>query len=271
LLRFFKKTLAFLVRDLRIEVSYKAGFFMQGLGILFTVVTFYFLSKLIDSASTPALSKFSGGYFPFVLTGIAMTNFLSVATRSYADRLREAQVTGTLEAMLMTPTPVGQIVSLSAMYDFVFASMRVVLYLLLAATLFGMDVSHANWGWAALFLLLSIAAFSSMGILSASFIMVFKRGDPLATVYGALSFLFSGVYYPVDVLPGWLRTISNFLPLTWALKGMRGALLGGGGDSGLPYCAAVLVLFSLVLWPLSLTAFSLAIRKARRDGSLGKF
>ena len=266
-----KKAWAFVLRDVRIDASYKMSFVMQALGIFFTVVTFYFLARLVDGGNVAALGKFGGGYFTFVLIGIALSNYLTVATRAYADRLREAQVTGTLEMMLMTPTPVGQIIAFSSIYDFLFASVRVVLYLLVGAAFFGLDATHANWAAAAVFLGLSVLTFSSLGILSASFILVFKRGDPLTMIYGVMSYLFGGVYYPVDLLPDWLRGLSMLLPITWALDGMRMALMKGAGLAENAQKIWVLLAFSAVLWPVSIWTFSWAVRKAKSDGSLGKF
>ena len=43
------------------------------------------------------------------------------------------------------------------------------------------------------FLLLTTLVFASIGILSASFAVVFKRGDPFGAIIGAGSALFSGV------------------------------------------------------------------------------
>lgn len=267
----FGKAWAFVVRDVRIEASYRMSFLMQALGIFFTVVTFHFMARLVDGGNVAALDRFGGRYFTFVLIGIALSNYLSVATRAYADRLREAQVTGTLEAMLMTPTPVGQIIAFSSIYDFLFASVRVILYLLVGAAFFGLDTARANWGAAAVFLALAVLTFSSLGILSASFILVFKRGDPLTMIYGVMSYLFGGVYYPVDLLPDWLRALSMLLPITWALDGMRMALMQGAGAAASADKIWVLLAFSAVLWPLSIWSFSWAVRKAKRDGSLGKF
>jgi len=247
------------------------SFVLQALGILFTILTFFFLGKLVDATKASSMLNVRGGYFTFVLIGIAVSNYISVASRSYADRLREAQLTGTLEAMMMTPTPVGQIVIFSTIYDFLFASMRVAVYIGIGAAFFGLDVSNARWGWALLFLLISIIAFSSIGIISAAFIMMFKRGDPLATVLNTASFLFSGVYYPVEVLPGWLQWVSAALPMTWALRGLRAAISPTPGGGNLLTEALILILFSAVLWPVSLAVFSMAVKKSRKDGTLGKF
>jgi ABC-2 type transport system permease protein len=265
-----RKALAFLQRDLRIEMSYKLSFLFTLFSITFTTVSFYFVSKLIDPALAVAAIRKSGGYFPFVIIGIALSSYLTVATRGFSSRLREAQMTGTFEALLMTPTPVGQTIAFSCSYDFLFTTVRVGLYLLAGSLIFGMDLSNANWPAALVFLALSTAAFSSLGILSSAFTIAFRRGDPTVMVYSALSYLLGGVYYPVDVLPWWLQWVAQLLPISWALRGMRGAILEGKTLAASSDCIMVLVLFSVVLWPAAIWFFSWAVRKARREGSLGK-
>ena len=37
----------------------------------------------------------------------------------------------------------------------------------------------------------------------------------------------SGVYYPVSVLPGWLQAVAKISPATYALRGLRHAILNG--------------------------------------------
>ena len=79
---------------------------------------------------------------------------------------------------------------------------------------------------AALLVALAILTFSALGVLSPSFILVFKRGSPIAWLFGALSWLLGGLLYPVAVLPDWLRALSALLPVPHAIEGMRAALLG---------------------------------------------
>ena len=268
---FFKKAAAFILRDLRVASYYRIGFLLNVFGVFFSILTFYFMSRMIGDNPSGPLAKYGGGYFGFVVVGMAFTSYLNIATRGYAATLMQAQYTGTLEAMLMTPTPVGQIVFFSSMYDFLFNSIRVVFYILVAALFFGMKVSVSGIWSSVLYLILSIATFSSLGILSAAFIMVLKRGDPLAAAYGTLSYLFAGVFYPISVLPEWLQYCAKLFPLTWALEGVRMALLNGKGITETWRDAVALIIFSAVLWPVSIVAFKMAVRRAKQDGSLGKF
>jgi ABC-2 type transport system permease protein len=107
-----------------------------------------------------------------------------------------------------------------------------------------------------------------LGIIAASFIMVLKRGDPVTWVFGTLTNLLSGVFYPVGVMPEWMQFLSNFLPVTYALRAMRLALLQNASFSELLPDILILLAFCIVLLPASLVAFRYAVRRARDDGSL---
>jgi ABC-2 type transport system permease protein len=75
----------------------------------------------------------------------------------------------------------------------------------------------------------------------------------------------------VEVLPDWLQTLARFFPLTYSLEAMRRALLTGESLAALAREVTILAAFALILLPASLIAFRLAVRQAKRDGSLAQF
>jgi ABC-2 type transport system permease protein len=79
---------------------------------------------------------------------------------------------------------------------------------------FGADPGSVNLRAAVVVQSLTVLAFSGIGILSASFTMVFKRVDPVNFLFGSASTLLGGVFYPITILPGWLQLISYLVPLT---------------------------------------------------------
>jgi ABC-2 type transport system permease protein len=79
------------------------------------------------------------------------------------------------------------------------------------------------------------------------------------------------VFYPVSVLPGWLRFISRLLPITWSLEGIRGALLKGESFSALWQEFLALAIIASVLVPLGLAFFRLSVHYARKTGTLVKY
>ena len=271
ILKLVRKSWAFIKKDVRILVSYRFSFFLELFGIFFSILMFYFVARIFGQAATPYLDAYGGDYFSFVLIGIAFSSYLGVAMGTFSGSIGQGQVTGTLEAMLVTPTRLSTILISSSLWSFAWASFRIAVYLVAGAALFGINLSHANLSVAILIQILSILTFSSLGILSAGFVLVFKQGNPMNMVLNAASSLLAGVYYPVTVLPVWLRPLSYLLPTTYSLRAMRLAVLQGYSLRDLAPDLLILALFSAVLLPLSLAAFQFALRKAKIDGSLTQF
>jgi len=120
-------------------------------------------------------------------------------------------------------------------------------------------------------LALLVLAASSIGIISAAFIMVFKQGNPLRILMSFGSYLLGGVVFPVSEFPGWLQKIAGVLPITHGLKGIRANLLTGGGWAAVAPQLLALALFCVVLFPLGLICFHKALAIARREGSLSHY
>jgi len=268
-LRDFMRTLgAFLVRDLRSEMSYRVSFALQFFTVFTSVAVFYFMAQLLGEAAVPYLEPYGGDYFSFLLIGIAFGGYFGVGLSSFSNGLRQAQTTGTLEAMLSTPASLSTIIISSALWSYLLTTLRVLVYLLIGGLLLGVDLKAGNYGVALLILGLTMISFSSLGILAASFIMVLKRGNPITWIFGTIANLLGGVYYPITVMPVWMQALANMLPVTYALRAMRMALLQDASAAALRVDILVLVGFSALFFPLSLFAFRLAVSRARLDGSL---
>lgn len=261
---------AFLRRDFLTQISYRTAFLLSFVGIFFRAFVFFFISRFIGDAADSGLNQYGGDYFAFVLIGLALNPYFDLGLSGFARALRQAQTTGTLEAMIMTPTPISFLVVGSAVWSYTFVTIQVIVYLLLGILL-GVDLSQANIVTAVVGLLISIVAFGSIGILAASIIMIIKRGDPVTAIISNVAALVGGVYYPLEILPDWLQPLAQLVPLTHALRVMRLALLNGATLSELGRDLVILLLFCMILLPLALFSFRYAVDWARRDGSLSHY
>ena len=117
---------AFLKRDLSQALSYRLSFLLQFVSIFMSVAIFYFLSRLFGNAVAPQLAAYGGDYFSFVLIGLAFTGFMGLSLSSFAQSIREGQVMGTLEIMLLSPTRLSAILLSSSLYSYVLTTIRVV-------------------------------------------------------------------------------------------------------------------------------------------------
>lgn len=249
-------------------LSYKLSFFLHCLSIFWPILIFYFISKLFGQTFVPHLKEYGGDYFPFVLIGLAFSGYLGTALGSFSFNLRREQMIGVLEAILVTPTKISTVIISMGLWNFVFASIIAFVYLLCGVLFFGVNLTNANILGAIVVLTLAIVSFGSIGLISASFIMVFKMGNPVAWVMGRFSSFFGGAYFPITIFPKALRIVSYFLPVTYALKLLRHTLLQGYSLRVLVPEVIMLAGFSILLFPASIFIFKLALRKAKKDGSL---
>src|SRR4030042_1240313 len=136
--------MAFLRRDLSQAISYRLSFLLQLGSIIFSVAIFYFLSRLLGGAVAPQLENYGGDYFSFVLIGLAFTGFLGLSLSNFAESIREGQMMGTLEIMLLSPTRLSVILISSSLWAYLLTTIRVVVYLLVGVLVFGANLGQAN-------------------------------------------------------------------------------------------------------------------------------
>ena len=261
---------AFVVRDFQLAVSYRLEFFMRILSILFVTTTLFFISKIFaDTFSTP----YEQWRDPFLawITALPFLNYFMVGFSSLANAIRSEQAQGTLESVLMTPINLPTLIVSSSAWDFLQATFHSFLYLFFGAVLFGVQYK-GSFLLAVLFLVLTTLVLASVGILSASFAMVFKRGDPFGVIIGTGSALFSGVFFPTQLINEYagptLGGVSRFLPGTYGLDGLRRVLIQGQGFTEVRRPLFTLLAFLFTLFPFSVWVFSRAVRRAKREGSL---
>lgn len=263
---------AFIIRDFQLAISYRVEFFIRILWILGITTTFYFISRISD-----------GGFISFKypnwqnllaawLTGMAMLNYFLVGFSSLANAIRQEQMQGTLESVLLTPINVPTVIVSSSAWSYIDATFNSFLYLFFGWLFFNVQYK-GSFALALLFLILTTITLACLGVLSASFAMVFKRGDPFAILLGAGTALFSGVFFPKEMLQEALgetggKAISFINPSTHGLDGIRSVLIQGKTFSEVQTSFFTLLCFFAVLLPFSLWVFSRAIKRAKREGSL---
>lgn len=266
--RTLQKLAAIFHRDLAIARGYRSAFLFEILEAFFGVATIYYLSRFVESPQLSRALPQGGSYFAFALIGLAFFDYLGVALNAFDASLEEARQNRTLEALLVTQTSLPVMLMGSVIYPFVLTSLRTVVYLAWGLLLFGFSPRSANWAGAVLILLASILAFAGLGIFSTSYILLFKRGNPAKWILLGLSGLLGGMMYPVSILPGYLQAVARLIPITYALEGMRAALLGGATFHQLWPSIIALLIFAAILLPLSFFTFAWALRRTKITGTL---
>lgn len=266
----FSRVRAFVVRDFQLAVSYRLEFFMRLLSILFVVTTLFFISQIFAGRIDTPYEQWDDPFLAWV-TALPFLNYFMVGFSSLATAIRSEQAQGTLESVLMTPINIPTLIVASSGWDFLLATFQSFLYLFFGWSLFGAQY-RGNFLLALAFLVLTTLVLASVGILSASFAMVFKRGDPFGVIIGTGSALFSGVFFPTQLMSKvggkGFGYVSRIIPTTYGIDGIRRVLIQGQGFAEARDPLITLLLFLAVLLPFSLWVFSRAVRRAKREGSL---
>jgi ABC-2 type transport system permease protein len=263
---------AFVRRDFHIATSYKFESLFRLTGGFFVVATFYFVSKLIgSSAAASALRGYHTDYFSFVLIGLAAQGFLDTGLAGFAYRLRTAMSEGSLEIMFACPVPPAWVMVMPCLGGFLFQAASALVITLFGVLAFGADLGRANLLGGAVIVLLTLPAYSVLGLLSAAIIMVVKKGDPINWAFAHISAMVAGAYFPIELLPVWLQYVAKALPMTHAYRAMRLTLLSGRSLSEVRLEIIVLAGFCVVGLPLAIHICNRAIVKAKCDGTLGSF
>ncbi len=204
-----------------------------------------------------------------LMIGAIMWNFLSVVFSWIAETVAVERWEGTLEYTMMAPVRRWAQLLGSCFYAILYGLVHTAVVLVALVLFFGLDLSHADLGTAALFLALGSFSFIGIGMMAAILPLLYvERGDQMTFVLQSCLLLVSGVYYSVDILPGWMQVLSHLSPATYVLDGVRKALIDGVPITSLLGDVWPLLVMGVVLIPAGLWAFGRAERYAKRTGKL---
>jgi ABC-2 type transport system permease protein len=253
-----------LKRDAVTFASYPVVMVGQAFALFLSLTLFYYISRLVRFESIGSADD----YFAFVVVGLVALQVLNSTLQSPPDLLRGELVAGSFERFLVSPFgPIAGALSMMLFPFMVSVAMGAVM-IGLADVVYGLDV---RWGTAALALpvsALGALAFACFGLaLVAAVVMVKQAGSGTTWVVAGISIV-AGLYFPVAVLPDWIEWAAYIQPFTPAVDLMRNVLLGTPMDGSAWVAAAKVAGFATVLLPLAAWLLSLAIRAARRRGTI---
>ncbi|MGD2101033.1 MAG: ABC transporter permease [Acidimicrobiia bacterium] len=260
---------AFLHISIRESANYPLALVMQALGTFVPIITFKFVSELVgDNGPGVAFD-----YYTFVVLGIATMSVLGVTLNSFGSVMLQFVNQGQLEMFLVEPMPWRALpfalVPWPALQSVLTATLMVAFSVPLGAS-----YSLGGIPGALVIVFLGFAATLAIGILGASIKVLSKRSDPVLQLYTIAASVLSGAFFPVEILPAWARSLSWVIPHTYVMQALRRVLMPEGevlpGPTGGQAIVALLV-FSAVMYPISLWVFGRALNYGRKVGALSGY
>ncbi len=276
----------FVRRDMKLWTYFKVNLLVDLLGVFSNLVIYAVIARFNPGGE--GMAAYNHDYVAFVVIGLVFNTLLSTALSGPYMGVMDSFWNSRLEVLIMSPVSLPVFtVGLSA-GQYVRALFRVAIYLGGGALLFGLRFpAGADLPAAALVLFLAVVACTGLGLMAASMIyIVDARGgsDPVRLVVENLAGVAAGVYFPVQVLPVWVQWLAGLVPHTYALDGIRQALLGGGTPlptlplhrllpalSPVLTDALALAVYSALALPLGWAMFKRGLRLAKVDGRLSRW
>ncbi|MEA2392398.1 MAG: type transport system permease protein [Solirubrobacteraceae bacterium] len=204
-----------------------------------------------------------------LLIGAVIWSYLGIVFETLTETVAWERWEGTIEYTFMAP--LSRAVHLLGMGAFavLYGVARTAALFGVVALFFGLSFSSANFASALVLLAVGSVSFVGVGMVTAVLPLISpEKGAQLGFIAQGLLLVVSGVYYPVEVMPGWMQAIATISPATYALRGIRASLLDGAGVGAVWGDLWPLLLLGVIAIPAGLAVFRVGERYAKRHGKL---
>jgi len=163
----------------------------------------------------------------FLLTGMIA---LSVAQAGLFGMVSMVEVrrTGLLKRLRLTPMRMGLYGVGGMMVRFVLSFVQIILLSLIGVFGFGANL-HIDIPTLIIAFFVGVLAFNALGYLFSSFSKSTESYMGLANITSFLMMFLSGIFFATSGLPDWLKPVTQIIPLTYFVEGMRSGMVYGSG------------------------------------------
>jgi ABC-2 type transport system permease protein len=204
-----------------------------------------------------------------LLIGAVVWAYLGIIFEFITQTVAWERWEGTIEYTFMAPLSRIMHLGGSALFGVLYGLIRATLLFVVVALFFGLTMPDANFAAALTVLIVASVSFFGIGMMTAVLPLISpEKGSQLGFIAQGFLLVVSGVYYPVSVLPEWMQALSVISPATYALEGIRGAILDGEDLSTMGDELWPLVVIGVVSIPLGLWIFNRGERYAKKHGKL---
>jgi len=204
-----------------------------------------------------------------LLVGAVVWAYLGIIFEILTETVAWERWEGTIEYTFMAPLSRPIHLFGMGLFAIVYGVIRAIMLFAVVALFFHLELENANFAAALIVLVVASISFIGIGMMTAVLPLISpEKGTQLGFVAQGVLLVVSGVYYPVSVLPEWMQWLAKISPATYALDGIRDAIINGAGISAMWPDIWPLILIGIVSVPLGLEVFRRGERYAKRHGKL---
>jgi ABC-2 type transport system permease protein len=263
-----RKIWVFVKRDFRVMFTYKLVYLTAFLSILFNFFYMVLFGSMFQSGVIPALDAYGGDFISYILVGSIGWGLMWNVMNGTAISLRTEMELGTLESILLTPTSIYTMVIAYTLFSAFFGVLSIIILVVAGFVLFGIVIFSTMSIFTIVFFLLSTIMMTGFGMILGGLTVWIKNIGETAPLIQTIAMFFSGVYFPIAVLPGSLQTIAKFVPFYYYIEGFRLSLIPTTPVSELLGYTTIFLALAVIFIFLGAYALHKGLIKAKKDGSL---
>lgn len=241
--------LLFLQDPTRVQEGYALTELARGIGAEFDLRR-QGLSTVVGAERVYVGRSVATGWFNMLVPGVMAFSILTAGLLAVSGRITQMKERKLLDRLLVTPMSPAALLAAIAGVRLVVGYVATLTTLLVAVALFQVRF-QVNWLFYTSFVV--AATLGAMGLGTVIALVVRRPGSAstVASIVAQIMMFLSGVYFPVELMPSFLRTVSRALPLTYMVEAMR--FVTGVADMSLTKFAAttsVFLLLGVALFPV---------------------
>ncbi|WP_456396835.1 ABC transporter permease [Thermococcus sp.] len=260
--------IAVIEKEFRMFFRYPLRVFSSILvGIVFLLQFVFFGQAVLGGRYSQLLASSTGiGDYPtYALVGYVLW-WLSVSPmEAYVWGIRRELQRGTFETNIAAPVRITELLLGIALSWLIMDSLLMTVVFAFGALIFHISITLSILLRSLPVLMLSFLAFLGFGFIFAGLVMMLKHIGPFAQIFEFSMLFFSGIFFPLGVMPGIVVEFSKILPLTHSVSAIRGIFIGKSYSEIAP-SITWLILLVFVYWLIGYAIFRWAERVTRVMG-----
>jgi ABC-2 type transport system permease protein len=214
----------------------------------------------------------TANYVAFLLIGSNVFSLVSNAFWHIAYWLRFEQETGTLEAVYLTPTSSLALAAGVSLYSVIRGLTASLVAYIAGCFVFGVNPFAGDVLIALIFIFVGLVPLYGFTFLFGALVLKVKESNALISLMQWVISFFMGIFFPIALLPPFLRSVALLFPPTWMISGVRSALLGISFFFERWYFDLAVLWAFLLFTPLfSVWVFRRVENNVRRNEGIGQY
>ena len=192
--------------------------------------------------------------FDYLFAGILGFAVLSLGFFGLAQMIPGWKKTGALRRLKATPFTRGQLIFGTMLNFLVIGILALVFMFIIGLAVFDFDM-RGSWLQLTPFLLLGTITMMSFGLLIGGTVRNENQAAALTNLLAFPMMFLAGVFFPTYIMPNWIQSVSQFMPLTPLADGVRLITSEGVGLIDILPQIAMLGGWAIVVYALAIKLF----------------